>query len=213
MAPCGKRDNPILAATLAVLYVAFEAFIAQRNPEHRADDSNAEVAKWTKVVGKWTKWLVVVGLLSVVAVSLQWCTFVESERAQLAVSGARIFDEVAAPITVIVEITNSGRATAKRGQVSYHSRTQSLPGTPDYNNPTPLFFAPIVPGGVLRQGIDVHMSPSELTRTPLFIYGVIHFSDAYTFPSGSKEVGFCLHYRAELKLFETCPVAAYSFAN
>jgi hypothetical protein len=116
-------------------------------------NSNAEVVKWTKVVDKWTRWLVVVGFLSALAVSFQLLAFVESERAKLAISGARILDETASPITIIIEITNSGRATAKRGQVSYYSRRQSLPSIQDYNNPTTMFFAPVVPGGVLRQAV------------------------------------------------------------
>jgi hypothetical protein len=60
---------------------------------------------------------------------------------------------------------------------------------------------------------DAHLTASAVTQTPFFVYGVMQFSDAYTFPFGSKEVGFCLHYRADLKLFATCSVATYSFAD
>ena len=44
------------------------------------DETNKQIATWTGAVAYWTKWLVGVGFISAVILTLQYCTFVQTEK-------------------------------------------------------------------------------------------------------------------------------------
>jgi hypothetical protein len=115
-------------------------------------------------------------LILAVFTGVQVLAFVESERAELSVSGANILDENGV-LSVVFEITNSGKSTAKNGHVGYYVRRQNLPPVPDYNNPLVMAFAPMVPGGLVRPAVKI--TPSEIEQSPFFIYGIITYYDAF----------------------------------
>jgi hypothetical protein len=148
--------------------------------------------------------------------------FIQSERAFLSISAANILSTGNdSPLIIGFELSNGGRSVAT-GHINFYSRMRSLPSTPDYSNPLIMAYSPVVAGGIDRPSINVPLPSSDIAeirggQQPFFIYGIIYFSDVFTF-FGPKQVGFCLRFREinappVVSFFGTCTESAYSFAR
>jgi hypothetical protein len=59
-------------------------------PNQNQDRANNEIAHWTRVVGIWTRWLVIVGAISGAILLLQFCVLQKTDETQRAIQRAFI---------------------------------------------------------------------------------------------------------------------------
>jgi hypothetical protein len=77
--PSGEDDKPkgdkgldnVLAFLVSIASLVTGAIPSKQNPGGDTNSANEEVAKWTRVVGRWTRGLVAVGVLTVGVVGFQ----------------------------------------------------------------------------------------------------------------------------------------------
>jgi hypothetical protein len=68
-----KRNCPIISAVLSPFSGACKRLTSQNIPDENKSDPDYQIAKWTKVVGNWTRGLVFVGVITVAVLFLQYC--------------------------------------------------------------------------------------------------------------------------------------------
>ena len=158
------------------------------------------------------------GVLCIVG-ALQLLAFIQSERAFVSISGANILNVGnESPLFIALDLKNSGRSVAI-GDLQFYSRAKSLPPIPEYRDPLIINYTPVVAGGSSTASISAPvMDAASIAdirsgKLPFFIYGIIKFSDDYSF-FGPRQVGFCLRYYAiGASLFSTCSESAYTYAK
>jgi hypothetical protein len=75
-----KGVDVLIKGLIRFLHAIDESLSGKYPPNNNTDDTNAEIAKWTGVVAKWTRYLVGVGVITAAILILQVCVTVESDR-------------------------------------------------------------------------------------------------------------------------------------
>jgi hypothetical protein len=187
-----KRTNFFCATLAAAMLAIVEGFIGKQQADTQETNSNREIAEWTNVVGNWTKRLAYLSGFTVVILSLQFCSFIENESAQLFVSeigfDTVILDPDKRPTFLEVTIKNTGKSTAFLTRTVVAGRIDStLPDVPDYGY-TDLAKGPVAPGQPYYifvyspDGLPFPLNAETIRevierKTKLFIFGFIQYWD------------------------------------
>jgi hypothetical protein len=79
--PKGTKGIDNILATLIWLAIAVWPLKSRRNPpKEKADESDHEIAEWTKVVARWTRGLVFVGGITAVVLGAQFCVLWRTDQ-------------------------------------------------------------------------------------------------------------------------------------
>ncbi len=214
--------------------------IPDENPANeKAPDPNQEIARWTKVVGNWTRGLVFIGIGTLAIFYLQWSSFVESERAFLILKdvsfayGDPINMESRRDFTVVFR--NVGKHISKVGKMEaapiYGVIKKNLPEILAEHKSlnTKYVIPPIAPDSEVTALAEAHRVKPPVGDSafikglldgtiPLWFYGFVEYETGY--PSlRSGKLGFCMKYippaerRPGMSQFRTCEYPEYTYAR
>lgn len=219
-----KAFSYVLAGLVLVASFIAASIPSHANSEGDGNNSQNEIARWTRVLGWWTRWMVIVGLITASILFLQTYAFIQSERASLVV-GHFSFPNGLVPnkqTTMAYHIENSGKSTAKIDNVSINVKGELV---------YPLEYAPIVelaptqiPAGgneeYIYQGLNADNSPHIMTQATVdainrsdikyYVYGFVDYEDDFWI-IGSKRSYFCFRFAPErsslaVSAFGGCPI-------
>jgi hypothetical protein len=194
---------------------------SQHKSNSNKDNPNSEIAKWTRVVGRWTRGMVIVGVLTVGVLSLQAWAFIQSERAYLIVDRFA-FDGGLTPdkqIALGYMIKNTGRSAAEITDTSV-SIGAVLHG---YDRLKEVNENPIPAGGEsvqLYKSLKLDGSPNILSQSDIdeiksgkikfYVYGFIEYRDDFSI-LGKRKNFFCYIYLPDrssqnASAFGGCPI-------
>ncbi|MFI4985848.1 MAG: hypothetical protein ACHQF3_00240 [Alphaproteobacteria bacterium] len=165
--------------------------------------------------------------LLAIETGFQVWAFYASERSFLSVSGIRLVEPglaVDTPLSVALEIRNSGRDTASIIDSNVTPFVSSgLPASPPYGPVHSQLFGPIAAGGIInaRYGEQPKNGQYVMTRQAVenikngsekfYVFGNIKYRDAFSF--GGRNTKFCFVYISRnplgLGTFDDCGVAQY----
>ena len=180
------------------------------------------MVRWTRAVGVFTGFLVVVGAIQVLA-------FIESERAFLSVVDFRINGDLpkvgSRNVQVLFGVKNGGKNIAFVSYETVSAKVGPLQANPEYGNEPQRPIPPIPPDVVANSSdnilLSAALSQGEIDAMKdesrrLSIFGYITYSDTFWI-LGNRTNGFCYTYmpvssggRTELV---TCPERQYTYAK
>ena len=125
----GEHEKPktnrafdyVLSALVFIASALTASIFSKNEPKQNTNDANYQIARWTAVVGRWTRWLVIVGVITAAVLAVQAIILINQlgemrtdQRAWIAPIGARLNGELIAgqPINVLVDFANSGKEPA-----------------------------------------------------------------------------------------------------
>ena len=227
--PAKQTHNP---APLSETIPKNNAPDTEQSPGQRDNKINkieSGMLRWTRIVGVFTAVLAVVG-------SLQWWSFVRSERPFLGVSGIYIVGnefKPGEPVAFVIEIQNAGKSTA---YITNSAILFRLQGHPSLDSGLDTTFektgasGPVLAGSTIRiisRPVENHapviLTQDEINRLNnrngyLWVIGKISYSDELWFPGGNTTFGYCFSYahvtqRSGLSNFVRCGNSEYEYAN
>jgi len=110
-----------MSAIVFIAWTVTTGISSNNKPEQDKNDANYQIARWTAVVGQWTRWLVIVGAITAAVLTIQAIILINQlgemrtdQRAWIAPIGARLNGELITgqPINVLVDFANSGKEPA-----------------------------------------------------------------------------------------------------
>jgi hypothetical protein len=76
-----KRYNSLSNIISFIISSITSQKIERANAQSAEDDTNKQIAEWTRSVARWTRLLVIVGSITAIILFLQYCTFVKTDDA------------------------------------------------------------------------------------------------------------------------------------
>lgn len=238
-----ERDNPVISAIFAILCAAIEGFPRDPKDPEEQENTNTEIAKWTKVVGVWTRCLVLVGVITLGVFSFQLLAFIESERGYLV---AKRVDFVTGEpldqsdgLSVRLLLRNVGKHTAiatkfkaTAGIFVVHKELHKFP-VYAHDVTGLVVIPPLLPDDdkvvFLRQSGQINNETDQPLKTksqivagitdgsiPFRVWGLIDYETGYlSWRSG--QLGFCFEYvpisRRFGDSFKTCDNPNYTYSH
>jgi hypothetical protein len=216
-----NRLDYVLAFFIFIASLVAGTVPSKESPKNDTDKSNEEIAKWTRVVGRWTRLLVAVGVVTLGVFALQLLTFVESERATLVAKKLMFVAgepniEVDGLSTVLV-LRNVGKHTAVisrfKATAGIFVVNKELAKFPQYKHDvTGLYVVPpMLPDDdrivFMREKAEgIHNETDQPIKPrgdivagfidgsiPFRVWGLIEYGTGY-FSWRSGQLGFCFEY-------------------
>ena len=227
-----EGDNPAISITVSPIITAGEGFSDKEPRYSETPDANQQVAKWTRVVARWTKALVGVGVLTAAVLFFQFWAMVENQRAfvfpsHVAFAGLAT-DDISQPILLDVELSNYGGSVATIEKVVAAVTKVALQPNPNYEAPNRVepAYPPIPEKGKMDQELNFLNWGRETAINvrdgiePFHIYGRVTYRDDYSTLWGFDFFGdrvsdFCYVYVANKAdpskaFFRNCPEPNYT---
>jgi hypothetical protein len=229
-----KSLDYILASFIFIASFIAASIPSNENPERNATNTQEQIAEWTRVVAKWTRWLVVVGAvvgaITAAILFVQTYAFIQSERASLVVGHFQFPEGLAVnkQMMMFYEVRNSGKSIAQITNASINVKPELV--YPLQYTPVavlaPTQIAPDSSEEFTYLGLSgdapyivTQVTVDALNRgaVKLFVYGFVDYDDDFWFV-GSKRSYFCFQYMPErssktVTAFSGCPVPRTASQN